>query len=157
MRCFFRISLLPPPPPPCTLPSTAVPKTRTVKTTKISLVGSILLMLSYVNRSLNLHFSPGRRFIECQPFRDCRRTDPSEQTPSPDSCSGLSCFRRSAGVFVRAASRGAVRRWDRPGGWANGRGALATPVAVNYCSGRRRRRIADEGGGGADEKLSTKV
>ena len=50
MRCFFRISLLPPPPPPpCTLPSTAVPKTRTVKTTKISLVGSILLMLSYVS------------------------------------------------------------------------------------------------------------
>ena len=84
VRCFFRISLpLPPPPLPCTLPSTAVPKTRTVKTTKISLVGSILFMLSYVNLSLNLHFSPGRRFIECQPFRDCRRTDPANKLLPP--------------------------------------------------------------------------
>ena len=99
------------------------------------------LLSSYLNLiNLLQLFKSRKEGSECQPFRDRRRTDRT----SSFSCSGLSSFLRrlaffSERRFAATISVGFVRGLGR--GAANRRGALATPVTVNYRSaaGARRR------------------
>ena len=155
MRCLLRISLLP---PPCTLQSTRVPAARTAKTTKISLVGSILtyvldLLFSKLNLKINL-FPPNSFFksrkakeSECQPFRDRRRTD---------RLNGLLVFRSyflaAVCVFVRAAFRGADRRWVGAG--VGERGGQSEGSIGNPGGGELLFWPPARGGGGGDSRAN---